>query len=393
MEHLMRSSSLLCAITLSVSISLAEPPDPPSIEKLIESLRSNDFAERQKGLDALSAQRALSEKYAARLQSQLADKDQASRQQAAMALAALGFGEQAVIDELLAGMGRRSIGVYLSQPERARSPMAALVKLGPKAVPALIAAMNDEQYTGRDLALEALGEIGPPAKEALPAIKKRLVKDDLPAFCRVVEVKWRIDGDTTFAIEQMVPLLHQKSGRQYNAAVRTLVHMGADAKDAMPALVAALKKYKDHNVLWAVSELAPHAKELALPALREGLSQPDLADDAAIALQSLGESAEQLIPLQLKRLQACRPKDGSEPMRIVYTIVIHGPASRPYLDDLITLLKHENADVRRAAAWGVPRIFADDKPVIAALREALKDPETAEEAAKSLKMLQEARQQ
>ena len=37
-------------------------------------------------------------------------------------------------------------------------------------------------------------------------------------------------------------------------------------------------------------------------------------------------------------------------------------------------------------------MFADDKPVIAALRNALEDPETAEEAAKSLKILQEARQ-
>ena len=79
-------------------------------------------------------------------------------------------------------------------------------------------------------------------------------------------------------------------------------------------------------------------------------------------------------------------------MRIVYTIVIHGPAAAAYLDDLIALLKHENPAVRRAAAWGLPRLFAEDKPVIAALQEALTDPETAEEAAKSLKMLQEARE-
>ena len=90
-------------------------------------------------------------------------------------------------------------------------------------------------------------------------------------------------------------------------------------------------------------------------------------------------------------LQAYKPKDGSDPMRIVYTIVIHGPMAKPFVDDLIVLLKHENPEVRRAAAWGVPRMFADDKPVIAALREALGDAETAEEAARSLKMLEEAR--
>src|SRR5262249_13129477 len=270
--------------------------------------------------------------------------------QAALALAALGVGEQAVMDELLSGMGRRSRGVYLSQPERARSPMAALVKLGPKAVPTLISVMDDQQYAGRDLALEALGAIGPAAKEALPAIKKWLMTDDLYEFCRVVEAKWRIDGDAAFAIGQMVPLLDQKSGRQYHTAVRTLVHMGADARDAMPALISALKQYQDWSVLWAVDELAPHARELALPALREAMQQPTLADQAAMALQNRGEPADKLIPLQLKRLRACQPNDGNKPMRIVYTVVIHGPAAKAYFGDLIALLKHENPEVRRARA-------------------------------------------
>src|SRR6516165_2711370 len=143
---------LLCVIVLNVSSSLADPPDLPSVDKLIESLRNDDFAARQRALDALAAQRASSENYAPALRGQLRVKDQAARQQAAMALAALAAGEQPVIDELLAGMGRRSVAVYLSQPEQARSSMAALVKLGPKAVPALITAMEDEKYAGRDLA-------------------------------------------------------------------------------------------------------------------------------------------------------------------------------------------------------------------------------------------------
>jgi HEAT repeat protein len=169
--------------------------------------------------------------------------------------------------------------------------------------------------------------------------------------------------------------------------------MGADAKEAMPALVAALHKHRNHNVLWAVEQLAPHAKELALPALWEAMNSPATVDNAAIALQSLGEPVEELIPRQLKRLQASRPQDGSDPMKIIYTIVIHGPAARPYVDQVIALLKHENIDVRRAAAWGAPRMFADDQIVIPALTAALQDPETAEEAGKSLKMLREARQE
>jgi len=358
---------------------------------LIHALGSTSFAERQGAIDGLTRQRDSADQYASLLRKQLSAKDQSLRQQAAMALAALGVGDQPVIDELLEGMGRRSPGAYLSQPEYARSPMSALVKLGEKAVPSLVKAYDDERYTGRDLALEALGEIGPAAKEALPDVERWLKTDDLPMFCRVVEAKWRIDGDAAFAVAKMVPLLDEKKGRQYHTAVRTLVNMGSNAKAAIPALVAALKQYRDHNVLWAVGELAPHAKDVALPALRECLKDSEVADNAAIALQNLGVSAEELIPSQLKWLRGCRPKDGRDPMQIVYTSVIHGPAAKPYLDDVIALLKHENPDVRRAAAWGVPRMFADDKKVVAALNEALKDPETKEEAAKSLKMLEEAR--
>jgi HEAT repeat protein len=207
-----------------------------------------------------------------------------------------------------------------------------------------------------------------------------------------VEVKWRIDGDAAFAVGQMVPLLDQPGGRQCHAAVQTLVHMGADAKDAMPALIAALRRHQDHNLLWAIGELAPHFQELALPALREALSQPRLADDAAIALYGLGEPTEQLIPRQLARLRACMRNDGNEPLRIVYTIVIHGPAAQAYVGDLIALLDHENPEVRVAAVWGLPRLFADDTLVIGALQKALMDPDTAEEAAKSLKVLRDARQ-
>lgn len=381
----------LVVIALSVSLTLADAPEPASVDQLIEALASNDFAERERAIDTLATRREEVKKHAPQLRKQLASKDQASREQAAMALGALGIAEPMVLDELLAGMGRRSRAAYLSQPERARSFVSALTKLEAKAVPALVKALDDDKYASRDLALEALGRIGPAAKEALPAIEKRLATDDVPAFCCLVEVKWRIDGDTKYAIEQMTPLLDTKAGRQYHAAVRTLVHMGSDAKDAMPALLAALKKYKDHNLLWAVGELAPHAKDLALPALREALDDARLADDAAIALHNLGEPAEKLIPLQLRRLAACKPKDGSEPMRIVYTIVIHGPAARDYFADLRPLLKHENPEVRRAAAWALPRMFAGDQPVIAALKEALEDPEAKMEAEKSLKMLEEAR--
>ena len=76
----------------------------------------------------------------------------------------------------------------------------------------------------------------------------------------------------------------------------------------------------------------------------EFLKKQPRAEPSALAQYLVTEGilsqfqAERLIPLQLKRLQACRPKDGSDPMRIVYTIVIHGPAAKDYVDARADLL-------------------------------------------------------
>jgi HEAT repeat protein len=125
--------------------------------------------------------------------------------------------------------------------------------------------------------------------------------------------------------------------------------------------------------------------------LRVRLREPNLADEAAIALQGMGLPGEEILPPQLRRLRACQPGDGNDPMRIVYTIAIYEPANQRYLPEVIELLKHANSEIRRAAAWGVCRIGGDEKAIGAALKEAAKDPEVAEEAERSLKVLQDSK--
>jgi HEAT repeat protein len=289
-------------------------------------------------------------------------------------------------------MGRRVRNRYLDQPEPAFGSMTALVKLGLPAVPALIKAMEDEAYDGRDLAVEALGRIGPGARDAIPALIRRFDTGNVPEKCRAVEAKWKIDGDAAFARERVVPLLDEEAGRECNGAGQTLALLGRDAVPAMPALIAALQRHQSAELLRTVAQLAPHAPDLAMPALRDALDIPALADYAAPELQSLGEPSAPLIAHQLKRLKACAPQDGTDPMRIVYTIVIHGPEAKGALGELTALLKHDTPAVRQAAAWGLPRIFAEEAPVIAGLQEALNDPAAAEEAARSLKMIEVARQ-
>src|SRR5262249_22137713 len=165
-----------------------------------------------------------------------------------------------------------SPGRYHEQPEDPRAAMAALVKLGARAVPALVTALEDDKFAGRYLAIEALGKIGPAAKEALPALSKALGHRKHKYVHLLVRARWRIDRDAASALRELVPLLDTREGRSCGGAIGVLVAMGSDARPAVPAIVQALKRYKEPNLVWAVRQLAPHAREPAVAALREALS-------------------------------------------------------------------------------------------------------------------------
>lgn len=386
-------TAALAGMVAAAVVPAAEPVSPPSIDVLLQSLGSADFGERERALDGLRAQREAAGDRVPELRERLGDSDQETRQRAARALAALGVSESAVIDELLAGMERQIRNRYLSGPDPALTSLSALVKLGAPAVPALVKAMEDPQYTNSDWVVEVLARMGPEAKEAVPALLRRLESDTTTEAvqCATIVAKWKIDGDAAFARARAIPLLDSKSGRQCNGPVLVLAQLGADAVPALPSVFAALEKYNHPNVLLLLADLAPHAPDQILPVLRRTLENPALADAAANHLRGLGEPSGPIIRHQLKRLKACAPGDGADPMRIINTIVVHGPEATGVLDDLIALLKHDNPNVRRAAAWGLPRIFAPEAPVVAALEQAVKDPETAEEAARSLAALEQAR--
>jgi hypothetical protein len=159
-----------------------------------------------------------------------------------------------------------------------------------------------------------------------------------------------------------------------------------DSLAANPLAIAKAKRYKETELVRALRKLAPHEKDLCLAATREALAEPALVEEFAVALQSLGMSANEVVPQLLRRLDRCK-EDGNDPNRIVYAIVVFGPEATSYAPDLMRDLKHTNPAVRRAVAWGLCRVGAEKKVVIAALTQARNDKEVSEEAARSLQQL------
>ena len=113
-----------------------------------------------------------------------------------------------------------------------------------KAVPALIKLYDrDLSILGQSTIARALGNIGPAAKQAVPSLLNRGTNPNLSVRASAIYALGQIHCDP----EQVVPLL-TKSLADTNAwirwrAARGLKAFGADAKPAVPALVALFKSW------------------------------------------------------------------------------------------------------------------------------------------------------
>src|SRR5262249_49419484 len=133
------------------------------------------------------------------------------------------------------------------------------------AVPALIeVSKKDRSNMCRGAAIQALGEIGPPAATSAAALAE---------------------------------LLDHKDSDIRLFAAQSLGQLGAGAKDAAPALAKVAKKDPDRKVrTFAIQALAQigRASKVVIPTLKELLRDSDerIRDDVSTWLERLGEKVE-----------------------------------------------------------------------------------------------------
>jgi HEAT repeat protein len=92
----------------------------------------------------------------------------------------------------------------------------------------------------RQLAAKLLGEIGPPATNALPNLILTLNSRDmwLPAFA--AEAIWRISGDADALLPSLLASLNHSDKSRKLLTLRVLTAMGPAAKSALPAIRAVM---------------------------------------------------------------------------------------------------------------------------------------------------------
>ena len=177
------------------------------------------------------------------------------------------------------------------------------------AVPALVKSLGDKCWEVRKAAVEALGDIGPAAQEAVPALVDALwdgpsVRDTVPKAL----------GDIGPAAQATVPALVRALGDWSEtlqvAAAKALGHIGPAAQEAVPALVKAIGDRRmavREAAVEALGHIGPAAQE-AVPALVKALWGPSVGQFISWEVAGEWEVAEALGHILGVQVVACEAR-------------------------------------------------------------------------------------
>jgi HEAT repeat protein len=244
-----------------------------------------------------------------------ADEDSNIRRMAAFALGTMGAKASLAIDHL--------IPMLADVEEQTRiSAEKALAQIGAPAVRPLISILSSNSEDQRKHAIVALGDIGPAAAEAVPALCERL-GDSSWVAAKVLVTLAKIGPSAASAISAVAPLIERDDYDVAPKAVETLLAIGPADQKLLSYIVKAFTA-KRPEARYAAARALPSFGEPALALLTLSLDDPDpkVKIGCALALSYFGEEATVSVPKLTKlmddpnldvRIQACRTKQKIAP--------------------------------------------------------------------------------
>jgi HEAT repeat protein len=177
------------------------------------------------------------------LSSVLKDLDTSVRARAATSLGELGSKMLSAVPTLRTALRRI---VLTDNDEMVRvNALQSLARIGPESqgdVPSLLTSLQDELPYVRLSAANALAEMGPRAIDALPALTAVALRDPVPRVRLEAAVAlWRIDRRSVRVIPVLMEALEDPDEVSRWIAADCLGDIGAEAREAVPALQAALR--------------------------------------------------------------------------------------------------------------------------------------------------------
>ena len=245
---------------------------------------------------------------------------------------------------------------------------------GPPGIAALIDAMNDKDVAIRTTAAGALGDLGPPAADAIPALVEALDHPDLWLHENAAEALGKIGPAAAAATPALINVLadHEQDGDFRAIAATALGEIAPRDSGVLSCLLEALDdKPKSYSydfqdaVIAALGKAGPAAKQAASKLHAILNSENEWDDVRASSLRSLiqmGEASEETIALCMQTLESERSFVLDERLRLESARTL----GLLRVTSALPVLKKAAADdneyesVRAAAAESVRQIPAKD---------------------------------
>ncbi len=354
------------------------------------------------------------------------DQQPEVRHEALMALAATGDTSQATVDAAVAALGDRensvkyaaayllgSIGEAAAQAAnqllpllRSDDPFLRTVaawsvcksnrnnqQVYDQSLGILLRALEDENRDVRLAAIEAIDDLDPEPSLVMPALIKAFESQDGLIATNVADTL--VDMGKAAVGPVAAELKNPKLRR---AAVVVLGRIGPDAKDAVPALVEALRGETDKDarreIFMSLSNIGP-APASVIPELLKDLKSDDiqLKAGATYALGAMGKAAEEALPEIRKNLAA---RDEKLRLLSVWALVRIAPENPQLVEAvkpiLIAGLSHEEPLVRYEAAKTIALLGGSMQQAVSRLQEVAENdpvPQVRDAATEALKKLQQ----
>jgi HEAT repeat protein len=335
--------------------------DAESLEAVVAHLSDEDAQVRRAAIRALRLIGPPQRKMVPLVVKLLSDSDPSI---AARALSALTDGGVEVLPALTAAVDQREARYWAC---------LALGEMGPQAqaaVPALIKALDDDRPEVRLQAAIALGEIGPDAKPAASSITK-LINDSFPSVrAAAIFALGRIGEPSTASAlasaesstDAFVKMLATWALAKFNSNDQQR------RNKAVEALVAGLgDKNRDvsHLAAKALEDLKP-GSDLLRPLIDKLITtKPEVADRVMSAVSSLGAGA---VPHAIAAL-----KDPQRRVRGLQVLARIGPESEPAVPALSELLKSGDPLTKTEVLYTLGAIGPGAQAAVSAIAEQLRD--------------------
>jgi HEAT repeat protein len=250
---------------------------------------------------------------------------------------------------------------YWSKSLRSQDPSVqaessrTLTEGGSSAVPVLVVLLKEnsagdwESTEVRWKAADLLGRLGPHASQAVGALIEALKDDDVHVRTVVAASLGALGTPPPEAVSPLIAIV-ELADRSSVAAAQTLALLGPEAKEAISALLVALKA-KDAELRWnaarTLGKIGPTAKE-AVPALIAGLrdDNPFVREHCAESLGEIGPAASVAVAQLVVVLRDPAWRVRRDAARSLGQI---GPAARPAVPELTRLTYDNEVQVSKAA--------------------------------------------